>query len=287
MRHLLGAFLTLLAFQAAAFPIQTRHGEVALGPPGPTPYEHGLMLNGARIEGVAGRFQLIHAFDWGVRGEVLLLQHHSGGMNCCLSYQLVHLSPHGISATPTFAEHGHAPSGFETFSMGIRFRLERDTPASIDHWNVVYMGGIPTVYEVMEDDSGVVAAGADDVVLAHIGQTAFSVLEDPAERVRFGRLMGREEMDQLRASLKMGHQEMWQDAGFVLGWGFRPHHGDGRFGYIAIEVATGKPYAVYSRDGSLTVFGSQPDDLPGPLSDLVTQNEARAAGLRRDDPRSR
>ena len=57
--------------------------------------------------------------------------------------------------------------------------------------------------------------------------------------------------------------------GFLVAWGCRPHDCGDTKGFIAIEVATGKPYAAAcTREHGFTVFGGALAELPEPLRNI-------------------
>ena len=242
---------------------------------GPDQYESGLSLDGRRIDGVEGRFSVTNLFDWGDWGDVVLISFWSGGASCCHSYQLVRLTGQGEFATRIFGGHGFQPSNFVPDMGSISFRLERSFPASVDYLQVNYDGAEVIVTTVWENDSGVEIAGPGEQVLRWDGQRPTTIFDDPSERARFRAIMKNDDLDLLRTSLSVGG-EATISGGYLLGAGCWPHRCDSQFGFFAIEIATGKPFAVYSDDCGQRLFGASEATLPVPVLGFIADHIRRA-----------
>jgi hypothetical protein len=258
----------------------TRFGEVTVGPDYNDSGQVTLLLNGERVEALR-KFQtsgvrILRVFDWGTKGDAVLIQTWSGGMHCCDAYHFLRLDTQGVHFSAEFGEHGHDPSDFEVLPDVIRFRLERDFPADIDYQIASYDGVSGTVSDIMEDDTGVVAAGAGADVTRWVGADTDDLLEDPRERVRFRQIMDRDELTQFRTDVyNFGNYEM-KDRNLVA-WGCRQSMCDVNFGFVGVEVATGQPFAVWFVRGKRRDFLRQGSVLPAPLVALITETLARTS----------
>jgi hypothetical protein len=222
--------------------------------------------------GVSG----LKVIDWGDRGDVVFMIRWSGGASCCYSHQIIHITADGETVTPMFADHGYDPKDFVVTPDRIRFRLERDYPANVDHFAVSYDGSGVTVFTVMEDDRGVQMASAGDSLLRREGQSPRDLLEDPGERVRFRTVMADEDMILLRAFMSNGIMGLTVKDGYLVGYGCQPRWCNERFGFVAINIATGEPFAAYTAypyECSFNTFGPPDRGLPAPVWKMI--NETR------------
>jgi hypothetical protein len=218
----------------------------------------------------------LRVFDWNEKGDVVLVTRWSGGASCCYSYQIVHITDDGETVTQEFAEHGYDPKSFVVTPDRFRFRLERDYPANIDHFDVSYSGSGVTVFTVMEDDRGVQMAAAGDSLLQWQDQNPASLLDNAAERVRFRTVMADEDINLLRAFIRNGILGLTVKDGYLVGFGCQPRWCNERFGFVAIKIATGEPFAAYTAypyECSFKTFGPPDRGLPAPLWKMI--NETR------------
>lgn len=250
-----------------AGPVETRFGLLDVVE-GRERYENGLSLNGNQIDGVEGRFDVTHVFDWGNKGDVVLLAFWSGGISCCTSYQIIHVTEQDAFVTRTFGEHGSEPSNFAAGPTGIGFRLELSFPASVDHLEIHYDGARVQVTTVWEDDNNIEMAGTGEQVLRWVGQHPFIVFDNPSERVRFRQIMTNDELDILRTSLSVANI-IEISGGYILGEGCWPHECPYSFGFFAIEIATGQPFAAYWYDCVMHFFGASTELLPKELQSMI------------------
>jgi hypothetical protein len=222
-----------------------------------------LLLNRNKIDDFISNIGILRIINWGERGDVIILSLDQG-------YDIVHLTKDGHKRIGKFAHHGYNPSDFKVTPDEISFRLERNFPADIDHWIVHYNGDYPIIETIMEDDSGIAMAGAGADVTRWAGVRAYEVLEDASERLRFRTIIGDDDLNHLRTSLQLS-QPMEETGGFLTGWGCWPHLCGPRPAFLALEVATGKPYAAYVMNCQLITFGAPLDKLPAALLAQIDQ----------------
>jgi hypothetical protein len=266
----------LLTATGWAQEVVTRFGVVEIAKY-PDSMESYLLVNGERPEEFTerfGSFRVEKVINWGEKGDVVVLSVWSGGASCCFSYRMLRLTEDDVLLSDQFGDHGYDLSNFEAKQDVITFHMQRDFPADIAHQVASYDGQVGTVLDVLEEDTGIVMAGADADVLRWVGQPASQLLEAADERVRFRTVIDGENLNHLRTSLWMG-DDMYLSRGFVLGWGFWPRNGDSRFGYVGIEVATGKAWAAYEVDGDLFAFSAARLGLPTPMVAMIEVNQAR------------
>ncbi len=121
--------------------------------------------------------------------------------------------------------------------------------------------------EVARDDSGAEIAGADADVTRWIGTHPARILDESSERRRFGSIMPPEDLHELvRNTYVAVPGDTRTVDGILVAWGCRPHNCPYEQGGIAIEVPTGRPYAVTcSEEHGVRVFGGKPSEIPEPL----------------------
>ena len=221
-------------------------------------------------------FTNLRVFDWNEKGDVVLVTRWSGGASCCYNYQIIHITDDGETVTREFADHGYEPKDVVITPDRIRFRLERDYPANIDHFDVSYNGSYVTVFTVMEDDRGVQMAAAGDSLLQWEGHNPASLLDNAGERVRLRTVMADEDITLLRAFVSNGISGLTVKDGYLVGFGCQQRWCNERFGFIAINIATGVPFAAYTAypdECSFNTFGPPDRGLPAPLWAMI--NETR------------
>lgn len=100
------------------------------------------------------------------------------------------------------------------------------------------------------------AAGSGDEVTRWIGSHPLTVLQEPAERIRFLSIMPEEELRKLGASMAVANA-VEQDGDMIFGKGCRPHLCTHEWGAWGIRISDGQPAALlHSDDGSVTFYGS-------------------------------
>jgi hypothetical protein len=278
-RRALTALLLCCITVRAATAEATRFGEVTVGPYDPDGLWQTLFLNGERIASL-GDFRpssatILQIFGWGSKGDAILIRTWSGGIHCCEAYHFLRLDGQGVHLSAEFGTFGRDPSDFEVLPDVIRFRLERDYPADIDHQMVSYDGIAGAVADVMEDDTGVVAAKAGSDVTRWVGVQTGDLFDDPRERVRFRQIMNQEDLNEFRTDVgNLGTYDAIQD-GYLLAWGCRQSFCNVNFGFVGVEVATGQPFAVWFVEGKRRDFLLEGSDLPEPLVAMIAEQLAR------------
>lgn len=274
---------------ALALPVETRFGTLdeiveylEADLPGTAPQRNNsrtqLSVNGQQVTGIEGWFGITKVLNWGDKGDVVLLSLWSGGASCCHSYRLLHLTKSGFSLGPEFGDHGRDPSDFSITPAAITFRMERDFPADIDHWRLRYDDNDITITIVMENDTGVPAAGPEHDVLRWVAHSPHAMFETAGERVRFRSIMDQPALTHLRTTLKLGGKFTVSD-GYLIASGCWPRRCNTHFGVIAIEVSTGQPFAAYVTDLKVSTYGAALASLPAPMRAAIQDNLRRSDAL--------
>lgn len=139
------------------------------------------------------------------------------------------------------------------------------------HATIRFDGGSMQEIEVSRDDSSAAIAGDGPDVTRWAGVHPSTILDEASERRRFGTIMQREDLYELVYNTYLGvpgHTRLVD--GILIAEGCKPHDcGDTR-GAIAIEVETGRPYAmVFGRERGLRVFGGALLDMPEALRKIA------------------
>ena len=141
------------------------------------------------------------------------------------------------------------------------------------HLTIRFDGETLQEFEVPRDDSGAEIAGAGPDVTRWIGVHPAALLDDSSERRRFETIMSREEVYELvsRMYIAFEYSELVDD--FLIAMGCMPHNCGPSQAAIAIEVATGRPFAIFydALDGKIRAFGSSLSDAPKPLRQIITE----------------
>ncbi|MEM9045728.1 MAG: hypothetical protein AAGC81_13645 [Pseudomonadota bacterium] len=259
----------------------TRFGTITLveayTPVGKGFYRSFLSVDGHLLRGLYPHALPRHVYDWGAKGDVVLINEWSGGASCCNAWFLLHLTDDGFVLSERFAEHGRDPSEFWVQADSLGFRMERDYPASVDHWRVRYDGQAPTIEVIYETEDGFLPAGPGEEVTRWVGSLAWGILQNPSERLRYYAIMDRDQLYELRTSLigiEVYRTELRD--GFLVGNGCWPHRCGERTGFLAIEVATGAPFAAILWCNELELFkGGLP--APAPLLEMISEERERRA----------
>lgn len=111
-------------------------------------------------------------------------------------------------------------------------------------------------------------ASADTNVTRWVGQYAFNVMEDPAERKRFRSIMDAKTFELFKQATSVA-SPIGSDGFWVVGEGCWPHTCNTRAGFFAIEIATGRPIAVMLFDGKRYTYGARADEIPKTLADVI------------------
>ncbi|MEM8790503.1 MAG: hypothetical protein AAGE80_02710 [Pseudomonadota bacterium] len=272
---------------------ETRFGEIvqveAYTPVGKGFYRQFLSIGGRLLRDLYRGSRPVHVFNWGDKGDVVLIHQWSGGASCCSDWFFLHLSKDKFELKGPFADHGYNPSEFRVHPDHVSFRMERSYPASVDHWIVTYDGRDADITIVYESEAGASPAGAGEDVTRWNGSYPFSILEDPSERLRFLSVMNREEMDMLRTSLSIASPNKTSiHDGFLVGAGCWPRRCGEWSGFLAIELATGAPFAALLRCETLETYGLEGEGtMPAPLLAMIANERSRRAKSWERNPRLR
>lgn len=98
---------------------------------------------------------------------------------------------------------------------------------------------------------------------------ARALLKSPHIRHRFRKMLDNIDFWNLHMSL-MTDSKMYLDRGYLVGGDCRPS----LCGFVAIEAATGRPYAAYSLGDDYQFFGASAQSLPAPLKEQITKYES-------------
>ena len=125
-------------------------------------------------------------------------------------------------------------------------------------------------------DSRARIAGARKDVTRWTGVHLSAVLDDPAERRRFATIISDAELyDLVRNTKAVYPSNSRLDNGTLVAWGCRHvacHGMCGMYGAIAIELATGRPYAlILNRETGLKVYGSTFAEMPQSLHVIAVE----------------
>lgn len=155
------------------------------------------------------------------------------------------------------------------------------------HLTLRYDGSGMEEIVVLRDDSGARIAGAGEDVTRWIGVHPFEILDDPTERRRFATIMEDAELYDLVRNTYVGSSaESRLVNGKLVAWGCRSVACHDKAGAIAVEIATGRPYAlIYDRDTGLKVYGGSLAEAPRPLWDIAAELRSGSYPLLSSDRR--
>jgi hypothetical protein len=278
MRAVFGLALAILCgLPACAEPLITPYGVLEIVPRDDGLHDDQVFFtaDGETKELLSGTsFSIIKTLDWGKKGQVVIFRLWSGGMRCCESYQIVRVTGYGAIVSDEFGRHGRDFFDVRITDDAISFLMERDYPSNIQHQRVDYDGMSATVTDVMEDDTGVVAAGAGEDVTRWLGALTKELFDEPGERVRFRQIMPDADLTRFRTVVaNFGTYEIRD--GILLASGCWPSQCGDRFGFVAVEVATGLPFAVEFYEGTRRDFVPDGAELPRPMAKQIDDELAR------------
>lgn len=143
----------------------------------------------------------------------------------------------------------------------------------LSHVTLRYDGFEMEEIEVPRDDSLARIAGSGKDVTRWIGVHPSAILDDPTERRRFATIMAHAELyDLVRSTTHAYPAESRLANGTLVAWGCSRAACHDMSGAIAIELATGRPYAlIYNRDTGLKAYGSTLAEAPQPLQDIAVE----------------
>ena len=134
----------------------------------------------------------------------------------------------------------------------------------LSHVTLRYDGSELVEIDVPRDDSRARIAGDGKDVTRWIGVHPSVVLDDPPERRRFATIMADAELYDLVRNTKATYPAESRLAdGTLVAWDCRRSACQDMYGAIAIELATGRPYAlILDREKGLKVYGSTLAEAP-------------------------
>ena len=203
---------------------------------------------------------------------VVLGRRHVTGA-CGVRYQFVLVTPEGNAR----ASNKSKSCSWDIIAMRVshdEIELDVEIPYRPDlvHLTIRFDGETLQQFEIPRDDSGAEIAEARSDVTWWIGVHPAALLDDSSERRRFETIMRREEVYELvrRMYLGFGNSELVDD--FLIANGCMPHDCGDSQAAIAIEVTTGRPFAIaFSREDGMRVFGGALSDAPEPLRNIARE----------------
>ena len=219
------------------------------------------------------RLVMMSRIYWRQDADVIVLRRLENNNYCGGGYQFVLVPETGW-------ERASKPS-MGCFGRILRMRV---SPVAIEldvyngephlsHVTLRYDGSQMEQIDVPRDDSGARIAGAGKDVTRWIGVHPSAVLDDPTERRRFATIMADAELYDLVRNTKVANRAESRLAdGTLVARGCRRSACPDMSGAIAIELATGRPYAlIFNRDTGLKAFGSALADAPQRLQEIAEE----------------
>lgn len=203
---------------------------------------------------------------------VVLGRRHVTGA-CVVRYQFVLVTPEGNAR----ASNPSKSCSWDIIAMRVSHEeivLDVEIPYRPDlvHLTIRFDGNALQEFEIPRDDSGAEIAGAGPDVTRWIGVHPAALLDDSSERRRFETIMSREEVYELVGHMYLAFDYAKLAGDFLIATGCKPHDCGDAKAAIAIEVTTGRPFAIiYSRENGIRVFGSTLSDVPGPLRRIAQE----------------
>ena len=228
-------------------------------------------MAGTRLAGSDLRLVLETRIYWRPDADVVVLNRLEISNTCLGRYQFVLVPSTGDASASNLSE----TCAFEIIAMRVSHQeIELDVALKrpdLAHLTLRFDGESLQEIEVPRDDSGAEIAAAGPDVTRWLGHCPADLLDDPSERRRFETIMHREELYELVSSTYVVlDSKLVGD--FLVMEGCKPHECPDMKGVIAIEVSTGRPYAmIYRREDGLRVFGGTLSDVPDPLRQITRE----------------
>lgn len=227
------------------------------------------------------RLTLESKIAWRPGTDVIVLGRLETSNVCWGRYQFIVVPREGL---PWATEPSESCS-FGPIAMRISHeKIELDTVVrrpDLAYVTIQFDGDALRELEVPRTDFGAEIAGAGPDVTRWVGAHIAGILDESSERLRFGTIMRPEDLYELvhNTYLMTSDDQFGLLEGVLVAWGCRPHNCGDAKGGIAIEVATGRPYAaICAPEYGLRVFGATREDLPDPMQEIVAQKCARWDG---------
>ncbi|GMG83348.1 hypothetical protein LNKW23_25610 [Paralimibaculum aggregatum] len=258
------AAVLLAVAPAGAGPIATSFGELGLeGDPG---LQMRLMRGGRPVPGASAPYVTvveIVALPGG--GDAALVELSDGGNACTGRYLWVHGAAAGrVRVTPEFGSCLGLIGGVRTGPEGLSVAFRTADPG-LTRRIVSYDGARLREIAVHEHEFGAAAAGPGKEVSRWDGAHPSEILDLAGERLRFLQIMGRADLSELRRRLMVASAAGTHD-GAVIAEGCMAHDCGDERGLLAIEIATGRPFAAILSEGHpVRLFGGAPEELPAAM----------------------
>ena len=181
---------------------------------------------------------------------VVLARRHVTG-SCGVRYQFILVTPEGNAR----ASNKSKSCSWYTIAMRVsheEIELDVEIPNRPDlvHLTIRFDGESLQEIEVPRDDSGAEIAGAGKDVTRWVGVHPAALLDDSSERRRFETIMRREELYELVSHMYLAFDYAKLAGDFLVAQGCKPQDSGPSQAAIAIEVTTGRPFAIiYSPEG--------------------------------------
>lgn len=269
-----GAFCCLLSLlsgaEAFGEELQTRFGSLVVTRTGD--WSQALSLDGAIVPGTEAAY--LHpeqVIRWREDVDVAIVFQATGGTACPGYFQFVTITADGrASASEAVGSCSDVLDEVRTSPLSIEIDMPSLNP-TIAKVTVRFDGISARAISVVRNEIGAEPAGAGADVTRWHGTHPFDVLKDPAERLRFRTIMQEATVYELMELIGVaGPAEV--EGGFLFGRGCKPHDCGFSEAGFAIEVATGRPFAVLKTEVEGTrVLGGELDDLPPSLREFAVE----------------
>lgn len=235
---------------------------------------NGRVVPGTRCECSLSINTVVH---WREDADVVVLQ-NSGSNRCPASFQfvLVPREGHAQASDPSTDCGTDIILGVRITHDSVELDIGPFTAPDLSHITLRYNGISMEEIEVPRNDSDSRTAGAGEDVTRWIGSSLYSILDDPTERQRFAGIMPMSALHSLvRTSYFLGSDSPFPRFAEINEGYLIVGHENWWHGAIAIEVATGQPYAlIYGeyREGCrdcLEVYGATLENIPEPLRKIA------------------
>ena len=210
---------------------------------------------------------------WRSDADVVVLgrRHVTGA--CGVRYQFVLVTPEGNAR----ASNASKSCSWNIIAMRVsheEIELDVEMPYRPDlvQLTIRFNGEALQEFEVPRDDSGAEIAGAGPDATRWIGAHPAALLDDSSERRRFETIMSREEVYELVGHMYLAFDYAELAGDFLIAKGLKPHDCGDAKAEIAIEVTTGRPFAIiYRREDGIRVFGGALSDAPELLRQMIQE----------------
>ena len=187
--------------------------------------------------------------------DIVVLIRGDGGSSCPVSFQFVLVQKNGEPrASKSSDTCSDIIRAIRVSHAAIELDIEPFKEPNLSQITLRYDGTTMEEIEVPRNDPDFRVAGAGEDVTRWVGEHMYSILDDPTERQRFAKIMPPEVLHDLvyttygMSGCSMPSERLPFFTNGIIVDGFliadSCHFHFDRYGFIAIEVATGKPYAL-------------------------------------------